>query len=152
MTMWGGGNPGPAQRARARRDMDNHACQFPSRAASRSSARPWRPRWDRKLLLTKLRIAEITPSLVAIRATAHIKPFAASADLVGRPSDNSKAQDTSQRKIILRSRHRTTGSWRSIVVARCHLLDFANPKVPIRDIFPYLGHARAHDKVSRVLN
>ena len=29
---------------------------------------------------------------------------------------------------------------------RCHLLDFANPKVPL---FPYLGHARAHDKVSR---
>ena len=29
--------------------------------------------------------------------------------------------------------------------ARKELLDFANPKVP-RDIFPYLGHARAHDK------
>ena len=30
---------------------------------------------------------------------------------------------------------------------RSKLLDFANPKVPLRDIFPYLGHARAHDKV-----
>ena len=36
-------------------------------------------------------------------------------------------------------------------VVRVVLLDFANPKVPgsrIRDIFPYLGHARAHDKGS----
>ena len=29
------------------------------------------------------------------------------------------------------------------------LLDFANPKVPLSDIFLYLGHARAHDKTLR---
>ena len=26
------------------------------------------------------------------------------------------------------------------------LLDFANPKAPLSDIFLYLGHVRAHDK------